>query len=179
MRVTLPLRPVPRTPACPGFCVSGGCKSACFDRSCGRRAVSPEWRFPALPRGWGPAEVDGATHRGRTPGRGFERVQMSVAGGQIGLEALTGRGGPLPFERVQMDCGPGALGLSEPCPFGSFERVQMTPAFALCVARGPSAHRDSHRLIIGHSVAARPSRHGPMNAVSHTQLITGECLCHP
>lgn len=181
MRATLPLRPVPRTPACPGFGVSGDRKRACFDRSCRGGAVSSERRLLGFPRRWGPTGVDGGTHRGQTLRRGFERVQMSVGGGRIGLDALTvrgwapsiervqlslpgrqvlerliGAGGLLPFERVQMDCGSGAPGPSEPDPpLGSFERVRTTPAFAFCVARGRSAHRGSHHQSHRGLVAAR------------------------
>ncbi len=180
MRVTLPLCPVLRTPACPGFGVSGDRKRACFDGSCCWGAVSPEWWLAKLPRGWDWAGVDGATRRERQRGRGFERVQMGVAGGQI-LEGVTGRRwSALPIERVQMDCGSGALGSWGPGPLGSFERVQMTPVFSLCVSRGPSAHHAA-RIVkgAGHSVATWPSRLRPMNSVSPTQIITGECLCHP
>jgi hypothetical protein len=177
MRATLPLRPVPRTPACPGFGVSGYRKRACFDRSCRGGAVSSERRLLGFPRGWGPAGADGGTHRGRTLRRGFERVQMSLPGRQV-LAGLIGAGGLLSFERVQMDCGFGASGPSEPYPPGSFERVQTTPVFALCVARGRSAHRGSHQQSHRARVAARfPA---PANETdSHTQFITGERLCHP
>ena len=161
MRVTLPLRIAPRTPACPGFCVFGDRKSACFDRSCWWRAVSAEPRLPALPRGSDPVGVDGATHRGRTPGRGFERVQMDVPGRQISRDALTGMGWALPIERVQMDCGSGVPGPWEPCPLGSFERVQMTSAFALWEAREPLAHcgshRQSHAALGSHSAFSAPA----------------------
>jgi hypothetical protein len=178
MRVTLPLRLALRTPACPGFGVSRDRKRAWFDRSCCRRAVSAERRLPDLSHGWDPAGVVGATHRERTPGRGFERVQMSVSGGPICAEALTGMGWPLSIERVQMDWGSRVPGSWEPCPLGSFERVQMTPSFALCIAREP--HPIAPRIVkaIGHSGAAQPSRLRSMNAVSHTLISTGERLCH-
>ena len=58
MRAALPLRRTPRTPACPGFGVSGDRKRACFDRSCCWGGVSAEWRLLALSRGWDPEGVD-------------------------------------------------------------------------------------------------------------------------
>jgi hypothetical protein len=178
MRLTLPLRLVPRTPACPGFCVFGHRKSACFDRSCCRGAISPEPRLPALPHGWDRGDTDGTTHRERAPGRGFERVQMSVPGRQIS-EAFNGRPGSLSFERVQMDWGSGVLSPWQPCPLGSFERVQIAPAFALRVARAPAVHRgsrrQSHRAPASQSAFSAPAneRHFPV------QLITGERPGHP
>lgn len=179
MRVTLPLRLAPRTPACPGFCVFGHRKSACFDRSCCGGAISPEPCLPGLPHGWDREDTDGATHREPAPGRGFERVQMSVPGRQIS-EAFNGRRrGSLSFERVQMDRESGALGPWEPCSLGSFERVQIAPAFALGVARVPAVHRgsrrQSHRTPDSHSAFLAPAneRRFPV------QLITGGRLCHP
>jgi hypothetical protein len=144
MRVTLPLRRTPRTPACPGFGVSGDRKRACFDRSCCWGGVSAEWRLLAVSLGWDPEGVDRGTHRRQMRARGFERVQMSVGGGRI-LEPLTGSGRPLSIERVQMACGSGAVGRREPCPFGSFERVQLTSAFCSRVALGSSVRGGSHR----------------------------------
>jgi hypothetical protein len=179
MRATLPLRPALRTPACPGFGVFGDRKRACFDRSCCRRAISPKRRLLALPRGWDLADMDGATHRERALGRSFERVQMDVPGVQI-LETLAAvRRRPLPIERVQMGCGSEAPRPWETCPLGSFERVQMAPAFAVYGARELSAHRSSHRQSLRHSVATRPSRLLPLSTVSPTQIITGDRLCHP
>jgi hypothetical protein len=178
VRATLPLRPALRTPACPGFGVSGDRKIACFDRSCRRGGISPEWRLPVLPGGWDRTQADDAARRERTLGRGFERVQMGVVGGQI-LDALHGRGSALPIERVQMDWESMGSGAGEPCPLGSFERVQMAPVLALCVAREPSTPRGSHRLIRRALDSHPASWLRPMNAVSTTQIITGERLCHP
>jgi hypothetical protein len=179
VRGTLPLRPeLLRTPACPGFGVSGDRKRACFDRSCCWRAISPKRGLLSLPRGWDLGDVDGATHRERTLRWSFERVQMNVVGGRI-LEALAVRRRPLPIERVQMGCGSEALRPWEPYPLGSFERVQMAPAFAVYGVRELSAHRDSHGHSQRHSVAAWPFRLLPLNTVSLTQIITGERLCHP
>jgi hypothetical protein len=179
MRATLPLRSAPlRTPACPGFGVSGDRKRACFDRSCCQGAISAKRRLLGLPWGWDLADADGATHRERTPGWSFERVQMTVAGGRI-LEALAARRRQLPIERVQMGCGSEALRPWEPCPLGSFERVQIMPVVAVYGVRELSEHRGSHRQSQRHSGAAWPSRLPPLNAVSPTQIITGERLCHP
>ena len=178
MRVTLPLRLVPRTPACPGFCIFGHRKSACFDRSCCWGGISPEWRLPVLPDGWGPADRDGATRRERAAERGFERVQMSMAGERVSETPNRSGGGP-PIERVQMGCAAGSLDTWEPYQLGSFERVQMTAAFALHVAREPSAHRGSRRHshgALGHPLAFS----APANErLFLNQLITGERLCHP
>ena len=179
MRVTLPLRLALRTPACPGFCVSGDRKRACFDRYCCLGAVSAEQGLPDLSQGWDLVGVDGATHRERMPGRGFERVQMGVAAGRIWAEALTGTGSPLSIERVQMDWGSGVSGSREPCPLGSFERVQMAPAVALCAAREAQAIAARVVKSLWHLVAAQPSWLRPMKTVSHTLTLTGERLCHP
>jgi hypothetical protein len=179
MRVTLPLRLALRTPACPGFGVSGDRKRACFDRYCGLGVVSAERCLPDLSRGWDLVGVDGATHREGMAGRGFERVQMSGAGGPVCAEAVAGMGGPLSIERVQMGWGSGVRGPWEPCPLGSFERVQMPAALALCVARESRAIAARVVKALWHSVAAQPSRLRLMNAVSHTLTTTGERLCHP
>jgi hypothetical protein len=94
-------------------------------------------------------------------------------------EAFNGRRGSLSFERVQMDWGSGALARQEPCPLGSFERVQITLALAFRVARVPAVHRgsrrQSHRAPDSHSAFWAPAneRHFPV------QIITGERLCHP
>jgi len=177
MRVTLPLRLVPRTPACPGFCIFGHRKSACFDRSCCWGAISPERRLPVLPGGWDLVDTDGASRRERAAECGFERVQMSVPGEQVS-EALSGSG-RLPIERVQMGCGPGSPDTWEPYPLGSFERVQMTPVFALDAAgehsAGGGSRLQSHGALGNPSAFSAPAHEGRFL----NQLITGERLCHP
>jgi hypothetical protein len=178
VRVTLPLRRTPRTPACPGFGVSGDRKRACFDGSGCSRGVSPLRGLTGLPGRWGPRDADDAGHRDRTQMHGFERVQMRVAGGKV-LEALTGTGWPLPIERVQMGCAGGTFGCWEPCPLGSFERVQMTSAWAPCPACGTLAHRGSDRQS-QRTLGSRSASSAPVNEFRFpTHLITGECLCHP
>jgi hypothetical protein len=179
MRATLPLRSAPRTPACPGFGVSGDRKRACFDRSSCWGAVSAERGVRDLSREWGPVGVDDVRHREPTRGRGFERVQMRVGGVPLWAEAPGGMGRPLSIERVQMGWGSGATGSWERCPVSSFERVQMTSAFGLCAAHEPQ--RIAVRVVktLRHSEAAQPSQLRPMNTVSYTLTITGECLCHP
>ena len=165
MRGTLPSRPVLRTPACPGFRVSGVRKSACFDRYCCNGAISRERLLAGLPCGWVRADADGATRGERSRERGFERVQMRLPGKLISEDAHGG-GESLPIERVQMDWGSGVAGRWEPCRLSAFERVQMTPAVALI----PLADRQFAvaRTVIeaaGQSVTTRLSWPWPMNTV--------------
>ena len=103
MRITLLCTESLRTPACPGFGVSGDRKISCFDRFGRQREVGRELGL------WG--ERVGA----------FERVQMrGVAGDRGGREAYFGG----LIERVQMGMGGAGLGGIARVG-GSFERVQM------------------------------------------------------
>ena len=181
MRASLPLRPaLLRTPACPGFGVSGDRKRACFDRSCCWGAISPQRGLLALSCGWGFVDMDGAAHREPALGRLFERVQMGVAGVVQILEALAAvRRRPLPIERVQMDCGLEEARPWQPYPLGSFERVQMAPAFAVFGGGERPGHRGLDRQGQRRSVAAWPSRLLRLNSVSPTQIITWRASMPP
>jgi hypothetical protein len=140
MRNTLLTRPALRTPACPGFGISGDRKRECFGRSCVRGAVSSKSGLRALPHRWDPVVVVEA-HRRRTRDRAFERVQMHRANLRIGLKVLGETSAPPLFKRVQMERPPKARE-SRPSCLGSFEHVQMyrtTLRIGLGVLGGTSA----------------------------------------
>jgi hypothetical protein len=80
MRITLLCTESLRTPACPGFGVSGDRKISCFDRFGRQRQVARELRL------WGDVR------------EGFERVQMAMDFGVQGFAARMADG----FVRVQL-----------------------------------------------------------------------------
>ena len=125
MRVTLLCTESLRTPACPGFGVSGDRKISCFDRFGRQREVGRE--LGLLGERVGPFErVQMRGAAGDRGGRGarfgglVERVQMGMGGAGLGGMARVDGS----FERVQMRiCGASPGGMTGAA--GAFERVRM------------------------------------------------------
>jgi hypothetical protein len=117
MRIALLCTESLRTPACPGFGVSGDRKISCFDRFGRQRQVARELRL------WGDVR------------EGFERVQMR--------RGLGSRGGHVPcsgglFERVQMEMGFGVQGFAARMA-DWFVRGQLSRRSALRVTRAAAS----------------------------------------
>ena len=104
MRITLLATELLRTPACPGFGVSGDHKMSCFDRFARRHQVGRESGF------WGDR------------GEEFERVQIGAV--LVGLGAHQ-RHGVRSFERVQKRDGSARWRRDIPARTSLFERVQI------------------------------------------------------
>jgi hypothetical protein len=117
VRLTLPLCPAPRTPARPGFGVSGYSKSACFDQSPLKRPISFRCTPDAVPQECPSAERDALIHRLRSPRHPFERVQTSPQ------ELRDDRSAPVQVRRPSIQSARKAYGRTPVSP--SVERVQM------------------------------------------------------
>jgi hypothetical protein len=121
MRIALLCTESLRTPACPGFGVSGDRKISCFDRFGRQRQVARELRL------WGDVR------------EGFERVQMRRGAGSH--EGHVPCSGGL-FERVQMGMGFGIQAFAAGVA-GWFLRGQLSRRSALGVTRA-AASIESH-----------------------------------
>jgi len=165
MRVTLLCTESLRTPACPGFGVSGDRKISCFDRFGRQREVGRELGL------WGErlGAFERVQMRGVAGDRGgregcfggvIERVQMGMGGVHVRDSAWVGSATPGgivrvggSFERVQMSIG-GANSGDSTWAAGSFERVQMggesllRPTYAAEVGGG-SVLRLSYEAEVG------------------------------
>jgi hypothetical protein len=126
MRIALLCTESQRTPACPGFGVSGDRKISCFDRFGPQREVGRELglrgeRLAAFERVQMPAVAGDRVGRGPYFGGLIGRVQMGLGGANPGGIARAGGS----FERVQMGCE-SVLRLTYAAEVGGgFERVQM------------------------------------------------------
>jgi hypothetical protein len=125
MRITLLCTESLRTPACPGFGVSGDRKISCFDRFGRQREVGRElglWgeRLGAFERVQMPPVAGDRGGRGAYFGGVIERVQMGM--GHAGPRGGARVGGS--FESAQVRIG-GANSGGSAWAAGSFERVQM------------------------------------------------------
>jgi hypothetical protein len=185
VRATPFLFPSLRTPARPGFGVSGYGKSACFDRSLIQQRVSHELTSRPLPNEYVSDEANCESWEQKSKRR-FERVQIGPGREYDCAPALfaserrtpddcdesavadksgSSREGTLPksFERVQTGEAPEASGCLVPYPIGLFERVQITSDFPLMIARKPSELRSvrrSHANSLGMGWAfSAPARH--------------------
>jgi hypothetical protein len=153
MRVTLLSTELLRTPACPGFGVSGDRKMSCFDRFGRQREVGRElwlwgYRRGVFERVQMGARLEDRGSCGCLLAGSFERVQTVMgraipgAAGAAGLKAgwfeRVQMGAQLserttdstategPFERVQLEGEPGRREMGGLPEAGLFERVQMT-----------------------------------------------------
>jgi hypothetical protein len=126
MRITLLCTESLRTPACPGFGVSGGRRISSFDRFGRQREVGRElglWgeRLGAFERVQMLAMAKDRGRRWPSFGGLIERVQMGIGGaGSRGIARVGGS-----FERVQMGCESGVRLAGEAEMGGAVKRAHM------------------------------------------------------
>jgi hypothetical protein len=137
MRITLLCTETLRTPACPGFGVSGDRKMSCFDRFGRQRGIGRKlggWgeRLGVFERVQMRAVAGDRGGRGACFGGSIERVQMGMGG--VGLRGIARAGGA--FERVQMRIG-GANSGDSAGAAGSFEQAQASGESVLRLTSAP------------------------------------------
>jgi hypothetical protein len=161
MRITLLCTDSLRTPACPGFGVSGDRKISCFDRFGRQRDIGRELglrggvaaAFERVQTGAGLGDRGG---REAYFGGAIERVQMVGAGARPGSRAGVGsasRGGIAPegdsFERVQIGRESVLRLAGAARPVGAFARAQVSWGLGRPTARRHSSSPSFERVQTG------------------------------